>query len=79
VDVHPFRIQDEAGNVRHLCVIERAGVKPYDARAEGSDWYSDLMRQYGPEFGFYTPAGQPITANGGARYYGLDVFAATWE
>ena len=31
VAVKPFRIQDEAGNVGHICVIEREDANPYDA------------------------------------------------
>lgn len=78
VAVQPFRIQDEAGNVGHICVIERENANPYNAREKGSDW-DGIYAGFSLEFGFYTPEGQPISADGGPRYYALPVIITTWQ
>ena len=76
IAVQPFRVQDEAGNVGYLCVVERSGTNPYDAT--GDDWY-DAGGKFGYAFGFYTPQGQQIVAHSGARYFTLRWLETAWE
>lgn len=78
VAVKPFSLQNGTEHAGSLCVIEREDANPYTgANAQGSDWY-DAGGKFGYQFGFYTPEGQPIPADRGARYYSLPLLSAVW-